>query len=474
MRQEILSKLEDDKKNYLLKLKSEFDNFDDYIDSKYQRDDADYYSNTLNLIILFKLMKHYDDVPDKIISFFEKNKLICHDYDILSKNPTNPEKCKILEEIRTNYIDHEYGKFIPTFYMLDTIYNHIKGKKVCILAENPKFLKYLFLNKYDIKISNYKPETDCDVLIFYQDKKKELKIDELLKKMILIYVMEEYDSYVFNGNDKYETDCAWNISNLSHYRNMMVIKEKNKKNEITIDDGSRPLLDYYIPKFQYYYDLGYYKDIKNYLENLIGFKIDKNVPNEYLKMLDYFSNIFFPEIKDIIAKNKRNGKNMVNSFYWNYIEYEYELAIPNNFIFEKIVNFIENKKLLTIDRGYGFWPYLFKSHGIDTISTFNRKNISKASDVPVWSESEDIEIEDAFIKYKEAEVLFIPCIFEKNIKNIDNFKGKYVIIISEPSGPHMSFYIRKVNKRYKILENYSLDYMHKPMKLELIMYQKMK
>ena len=76
MSKKILEQLKVEKKKYVKKLDSKFNDFDEYIDSKYSKQEADFYSNVLNQLIIFKLIKNYDGIPDQIIDFLKSMILI--------------------------------------------------------------------------------------------------------------------------------------------------------------------------------------------------------------------------------------------------------------------------------------------------------------------------------------------------------------------------------------------------------------
>ena len=135
----ILRKLEEEKNKYFKK-NSVIGN------SNFTDDDTIFYENIMNHLILYKLMKNYSSVPDMIIDFIENLKIVDSKYIYKS----------ILDNIQSEYLEKEYGKFIPSKEMLDAIIKYTRDEKVCILGDDYNFLIYLLKNKGINNVFKYK------------------------------------------------------------------------------------------------------------------------------------------------------------------------------------------------------------------------------------------------------------------------------------------------------------------------------
>ena len=439
--EELFLRLENVKNKYVKKLDPNYDDFEEYLDEKYASKNAIFYLNVLNQIIIFKLLRNYDNVPDKIIDFFEKqNFKLLPDCVPLAKgtkkiseeeHDRNQNKhCDILREIRKKYVGDVYGKFIPSNGMLDLIYKYTKDKKVSILADKPNFLKYILRRKYQTDIHNYDQKDDFDVLILYEEKDKEIAIQDILKNKTVILVTD---------NVYYDSESVQNFSLLTEY-NTVVIMEQN---QYSIESK----LKFYTGKLSYSLKPEYKKIAIDFFKKLIEYKYHRNDKNNAKNLLKFLTNEYYPKFKQLIEKDPE-AKFFSFDFMREIFIPEYSWSTPDLKIISEIVKFVGKKKILEVASGTGFWSYLFKSYSLDVVSTGTIKKEWNNDVTEKWIDVENIKYEEAFKKYDDAEVLFL-CWGISDF-SIGNFKGKYVIVVGEYDG--CTFFIENDNERYKLIK----------------------
>ena len=224
------------------------------------------------------------------------------------------------------------------------------------------------------------------------------------------------------------------IKDENNSNNILIKKIDNKKVKVLYEKYSLELYKYL--KFSNFFQLGL-----SFLLQLIEFKCNKDKKNMPKTILDYLTNIYYPE----------TTKNLSLDLKYDYFNNEYSWSTPDSNIIQQIVDFVGDMKILEIAAGIGFWSYLFKAYGLNIIPTGIKNYIFHNNDeyqIEDWIEVENLTYEEAFKKYNDAEVLFLW--WGTTDFNIDNFKGKYVILVGEYD-MQTTFYIDEDDKKYKLL-----------------------
>ena len=462
----ILKKLEEEKNKYTKSLDKNFKDFSSYINETYKNNDIIFYENTINQLILYKLMKNYSAVPDMIIDFIGKQiittlNILLDEYD---KNDV------ILEELQYKYVEKIYGKFIPSKRMLNNIIKYTQGENICILGDKFNFLIYLLKSKGVYNIHKYKKNIKFDVLIIYEDKLNKFIFEEIKNKknIKIIFICKNYEQNKKNIKlyDDYITKKYKNIiilsnySKLTYFNNIVFFLKDDidlENLKLKIDNKQEEELYYiYANNLLYLKDIGYYNEALKLILPLIKFKINKDKKNTANEIIEYLTNIYYPKLESIVENDIDDGPSLSIGLKYNYFNYEYSWSTPDSNIIKEIVDFVGDMKILEIAAGIGFWSYLFKAYGLNIISTgikngFHNKEHYWIKD---WIEVENLTYEEAFKKYNDAEVLFL-CWGTMDF-NIDNFKGKYVILVAEYDGA--TFYIKNNNKKYKLLKEIEISH----------------
>ena len=473
--------LEEEKDKYIKNLDKDSKSFSSYINDTYTDDEIIFYENTINHLILYKLMKIYSAVPDMIINFFENKylefldisfylpKLDINNFNILQEDDVDVIKNQfkfynILHDIKYKYVEKEYGKFIPSKKMLDNIIKYTQGEKICILGDDSNFLLYLLKNKGINNICKYKTNiNNFDVLIIYDDKLNQSIFNNIKnKKNIKFILVHKFDKESNIMNKLYDLKVYENIiefynKSLLTYFNTLTffLKDDIHSNNIKIKDNEqiKKIYDIYSYNLTYIKDIDYYNEIMELLLPLIEFKYNKDKKDTSKKILEYLTNIYYPKIEAIFKKNINDWEFLSTNLLYGYFDNEYSFSTPDFNIINEIVDFVGNMKILEIEANTGFWSYLFKSYGLNVISTKHKKDyicFKEKYCIDDWIYVENLSYDDAFKKYNDADVLFI-CWGDKNIK-ISGFKGKYIIIIGKKDDNLFNFHIKNSNKKYKLLK----------------------
>ena len=470
MENNILKKLEEEKDKYLKNLDKNFESFSSYINYKYLSKDAIFYENTINYLILYKLMKNYSAVPDMIIDFIQNQNID----DIQDFENNKNIYSNILKEIQVKYVEKEYSKFIPNKKILNNIIENTKGKKICILDDGSNFLKYILKYKDINDIVKYNINIKFDVLIIYEDKLDEFIIEDIKNKDIIIILIGLQNKNILFNLEKYIIKEYNNRSILSYFKNIkFFLKNNNETIEPKFDNKKeKKIYKIYSSIFDNLKNIGYYSEAMELILPLIKFKCNKNKKDTPRKILNYLTNIYYQKIKTIINEDEYNGIELNEKLFSYYFMKEYSWSKPNINIINHIIDFVGNMKILEIASGIGFWSYLFKAYGLNIIPTGIKDNNFHDREeywIKNWIEVENLTYEEAFKKYSDAEVLFL-CWGLKYF-NISNFNGKYIILIVEHY--RSTFYIEDDDEKYKLLKKIKNDHIYGMLDY-LFIYEKIK
>ena len=461
--EKILRRLENERIKFInRKTDSEYDSLDKYLEEnkKLYKFDIKDYNYILNCLIIFKLMKNFSAVPNMIIDFcnnpyknIKDNFEIKYNYD----NPKYMYYDHLIYDIKTYYIDEEYGNFIPSKETLENLLKFIKNKKISILSDNDNFLKYILKNNGIIDIVNYYNNDKFDVIIIYQEKIDDVDYDYLIKNNITTIIIKkstrpfiDIDNMLYDYNKPIILD---NNSILSNYNSILIyIKEKEDKLIKTytkeLNNEEKKIYDYYLNSKKLYGNN--HNNLIKLIVPLIQYKYHKNEKNIINKILEYISNSCYPLFKKNI-EDKYDTSNLFYNFNY-YISHEYSVYIPTLDNMKKIADFIGNMKVLQINdlvvnRDTNFWIFLFRSYGIKI-----EKNIKILNENLYPVQQSWINIPKTFSKklIKDFDILlFFNYINSEIIEhNKDILEDKYLMYV----GIDNKYY----NKLYNLIDKYNI------------------
>ena len=331
------------------------------------------------------------------------------------------------------------------------------------MDDGSNFLKYILKYNGINNITEYNNNINFDVLIIYEDKLDEFIIDDIKNKDIIIILIGLSNNDNFNKNifnlEKYIFKEYNTRSILSYFKNIkFFLKNNNEIMEPEFDNKKeKKIYEIYSLILNELKYIGYYSEAMELILPLIKFKCNKNKKDTANEIINYLTNIYYPKLESIVENDILDGRSLSIDLKYNYFINEYSWSNPDSNIIKEIVDFVGDMKILEIAAGIGFWSYLFKAYGLNIIPTGIKDNNFHDKEeywIKDWIEVENLTYEEAFKKYNDAEVLFL-CWGTKGF-NIDNFKGKYVILVAEYDGA--TFYIRNNNKKYKLLKKIKISH----------------
>ena len=437
--------------------KNNKNNLYDYIRNKYDKYYAEYYIYLINKLMIFTL------TPNMIIDFFEKQNIL-----ELSKNNTydnmfiydENKYIEIFNEIYTSFTKYKYGKFIPSNKIIMCLYKYIENNIVCYIPlkdDDNDFIRYFF-NSKNIKLLEYNHNNIYNTIILYEEDKYIINEINYPLNIIIIQRNVRDENYII----EYLIDSGCTMSLLSEYKVIKVYNSyKNIHNSLILNLEQSKKFNIYFNLYNKYIYLstGYFNEAIKLLLILINFKINYKKKNNHKILLNYLTNVFYPEIKNIYNNDQSsNGKLFVKYLRDYYLIREYSWSYPDLEILNIIIDFVKNRKVLEISAGIGLWSYFLKFYNVDIISTNIKDNYYHCSEynwIDDWTYIDNLSSIKAFKKYNDREILFI-CWGPDNDKSdqiyfsIKSFQGKYMIII-QPIDTTLSFNMPEIKYYNKLI-----------------------